>query len=713
MNYYENIKSIIIVMDEHFGLTKFKDDFSNDLIGIDLFKFSEDSLEFLKNKNIDIKVLIPFSISQLSLKRIKQFYPEIDFLTYETNFSSTLEQITSIVEPQSCIFVASDRIIRSRALTKGFVVLPHISIATLVIEKKKFSFVHLQSNSDKFREIKGLVPYYIEQSENKKWSLFAIMSEEAIRQAITRRMSIQILQLDISIEEPLLVYLDKIDEKTYEKLKNFKVVVFDGKKMLLGINSSQTIDSIPFHDMHGHFNSIFPNPSLLLTIDKVSIFDRSQKIESLIKKWPKNKLKVSKLITDESLADNISNQIDLFDEKIFQSYVDKYSGKTDLDNIGKINSRHCEHPDNSRVINALLNDLRSIGYSPYTYSFYYTPPGKEEPIRLYNVIADLPGTGYLVPEENLADQVRNIFIRNLDSSTRINQTEQLLGKDWIKDQKLDSLSQLELNKNLKKIFNLQPWIPWEKKDIELPGSDSEIIIIGCHLDSTGSASGTSSIPYHPSQDPAPGADDDGSGIAGVLTAAKYLSQYRGKFIHTIRFCFFNAEEVGLNGSKNYAATLRGTGAPIKTVICMDMIGYNKKNPEDKLFEIHAGFDIESYRDISVPVAIKAKEWAERIGQLGKPQIYKGTRPDRFPEDTDLEIFDGAIRRSDHASFQEHGYPSILLSEDLFIGPDNPSDSKDTNPNYHKFEDKSDIIDSFYGSAIACVAAHLTKDLAIK
>ncbi|MCQ8205542.1 M28 family metallopeptidase, partial [Vibrio parahaemolyticus] len=91
---------------------------------------------------------------------------------------------------------------------------------------------------------------------------------------------------------------------------------------------------------------------------------------------------------------------------------------------------------------------------------------------------------------------------------------------------------------------------------------------------------------HPSEDPAPGADDDGSGIAGVLTTAKYLSQYRGKFIHTIRFCFFNAEEVGLNGSKNYAATLRGTGAPIKAVLCMDMIGYNNKNPEDKLFEIH-------------------------------------------------------------------------------------------------------------------------------
>ena len=93
MNYYENIKSIIIVMDEHFGLTKFKDDFSNDLIGIDLFKFSEDSLEFLKNKNIDIKVLIPFSISQLSLKRIKQFYPEIDFLSYETNFSIHLNKL--------------------------------------------------------------------------------------------------------------------------------------------------------------------------------------------------------------------------------------------------------------------------------------------------------------------------------------------------------------------------------------------------------------------------------------------------------------------------------------------------------------------------------------------------------------------------------------------------------------------------------------------
>jgi hypothetical protein len=711
MNYYENIKNIVIVMDEQFGLTKFKDDFSNDLIGVDLFKYSEDSLNFLKRKKIDIKILIPFPLSELSLKRIKQWFPRIEILSYENNFSNTLQKISNIVEPQSCIFVANDRIIRSKAFGKGFIVLPHITIAILAIDKKIVNFVQLQSNSDKFKEIKELVPYYIEQLENKKWNLLAVMSNEGIQNAIARRMSIQILPLDISTEEPLLVYLDRIDEKTQKKLENLKVVQSDGKKMLLGISPSQTIDSIPFHDMHGHFNSIFPNPSILSSIDEMLILNRSQNIESIVKRWPKNNLKVSFAISDESFARHISDQIELFDEKVFQSYIDKYSGKTDLDNTGKIISRHCEHPDNSRVVSALLNDLRLIGYSPYTHHFYYTPSDREEPIRLYNVIADLPGTGYLIPEENLAENVRNVFLDDIefDSLGLVNKAEQLLSKEWIKKQKLDSLSPLELDKGLKEAFNLKPWIPWERKDIDLPGPDSKIIVIGCHLDSTA----TRSDPYTPSQDPAPGADDDGSGLAGVLAIAKYLSQFRGKLIHTIRFCFFNAEEMGLKGSKNYAAALSATGAPIKAVICLDMIGYNMKDPKDKLFEIHAGFDIERIRDISIPIAIKAKEWAENIGQLGKSQIYKGTRPDQFAEDTDLEIFDGAIRRSDHASFQEHGYPSILLSEDLFIDPLNTYGDTDGNPEYHKNSDKPDFVDNFYGSAIACVAAHLAKDLAIK
>ena len=480
--------------------------------------------------------------------------------------------------------------------------------------------------------------------------------------------------------------------------------------MLLALGPNRSISSIPFHHMHGHFISLFPNPGLLSAIGKPRINELS-KMQSAIRKWPITGAKLNNLLVNESAFNEMSESIELFDKKIFQQYVEKYSGATDLDEKGKIISRHCEHADNNRAVEALLKDLKSMGYFPYIHSFYYTPPGRSEPIRLHNIIADLPGTGSLIPDDNVSEKLRDTLLENpdIDSPEWDEKVSNLLGSKWLTSQSLDSISKVERRINLKEIFNLKPWVKWDQKGTTLPGPDSNIIIIGCHLDSTGS----SSTGFDPSISPAPGADDDASGIAGTLMVAKYLSQFRGRFIHTIRFCFFNAEEVGLKGSRNFAASLSATGAPIKAVVCMDMIGYNKKDPLNKLFEIHAGFDIESIRDISVPLAYMARSWAEKLGQLGHAQVYKGLRHDQFPEDTDLDQFDGAIRRSDHASFHEHGYPSILLSEDLFIGPMNPSSSTDSNPNYHKFEDKSAELDSEYGSSIACIVGHMAKDLAIQ
>ena len=53
-------------------------------------------------------------------------------------------------------------------------------------------------------------------------------------------------------------------------------------------------------------------------------------------------------------------------------------------------------------------------------------------------------------------------------------------------------------------------------EAELAGNTSELVLVTAHLDSTAA----SSPPYNPAGDPAPGADDDGSGLAAVLAAAE-------------------------------------------------------------------------------------------------------------------------------------------------------------------------------------------------
>jgi hypothetical protein len=68
-----------------------------------------------------------------------------------------------------------------------------------------------------------------------------------------------------------------------------------------------------------------------------------------------------------------------------------------------------------------------------------------------------------------------------------------------------------------------------------------------------------------------GANDDGSGVAGMLAIAEIMSTY--SFHHTIRFIAFSGEEVGTYGSFTYARDAYNSGENIVAVINVDMIGY--------------------------------------------------------------------------------------------------------------------------------------------
>ena len=111
------------------------------------------------------------------------------------------------------------------------------------------------------------------------------------------------------------------------------------------------------------------------------------------------------------------------------------------------------------------------------------------------------------------------------------------------------------------------------------------MLVTAHLDRTAASSPN----YQEITDPAPGADDDASGIAAVVGIAERLVALalRQKLQKTIRFVLFNAEEEGLVGSQAYARLQKSLGTPIVGVFQMDMIGYNRDPP--RTWEVHAGF----------------------------------------------------------------------------------------------------------------------------
>ena len=75
---------------------------------------------------------------------------------------------------------------------------------------------------------------------------------------------------------------------------------------------------------------------------------------------------------------------------------------------------------------------------------------------------------------------------------------------------------------------------------------------------------------------APGADDNASGCAAVLMAARVLSQYQ--FARSIRYVLFTGEEQGALGSAVEAERARAAGERIAGVINADMIAWDRRGP---------------------------------------------------------------------------------------------------------------------------------------
>ncbi len=77
----------------------------------------------------------------------------------------------------------------------------------------------------------------------------------------------------------------------------------------------------------------------------------------------------------------------------------------------------------------------------------------------------------------------------------------------------------------------------------------------------------------------PAADDNGSGVAGVLEVLRILSQY--DFEHSIRFIGFDFEEAGLVGSSKYVQTGIKAFEDIQGVLNYEMIGFYANQPNSQ------------------------------------------------------------------------------------------------------------------------------------
>lgn len=101
---------------------------------------------------------------------------------------------------------------------------------------------------------------------------------------------------------------------------------------------------------------------------------------------------------------------------------------------------------------------------------------------------------------------------------------------------------------------------------------SKTIIIGAHYDHLGLNQHHNSTKANSFGEIHNGADDNASGVAGVLELARMLSQNNTTEEANYIFALFSAEEDGLMGSKHMAAGLKKLYPNVVAMINMDMIG---------------------------------------------------------------------------------------------------------------------------------------------
>jgi hypothetical protein len=162
------------------------------------------------------------------------------------------------------------------------------------------------------------------------------------------------------------------------------------------------------------------------------------------------------------------------------------------------------------------------------------------------------------------------------------------------------------------------------------GISKKIIVIGGHIDSS---------------DPEiPGANDDGSGVAVVLEAARVLA--KSKHNSTIVFCCFGGEEKGLVGSRHFVADFAEIDS-VNLMLQVDMT--DGRGPLD--------IDPDAHRSSSAPRWL-VDAAVEEYTKLGYTNL-------RYP--THFFSLNHAVRDgpgSDHEPFLQKGIPSIAFISDV-------------------------------------------------
>jgi Zn-dependent M28 family amino/carboxypeptidase len=201
----------------------------------------------------------------------------------------------------------------------------------------------------------------------------------------------------------------------------------------------------------------------------------------------------------------------------------------------------------------------------------------------------------------------------------------------------------------------------ENLEVTIPGGAraSEIVLAGAHYDTV---------------EGSPGADDNASGVAGVIEIARLLREARPQ--RTVKLVAFVNEEppffyFGPMGSKVYAQAARKRGDDIRMMLSLEMLGCYRDEPRSQAYPPLLKW---FYPDRGNFIAFVSNLRSRRA-------LAELTRAFRAHSDFPAErlaspAFVPGVSWSDQISFWRAGYPGVMVTDTAFY----------RNPHYHRATD---------------------------
>ena len=203
----------------------------------------------------------------------------------------------------------------------------------------------------------------------------------------------------------------------------------------------------------------------------------------------------------------------------------------------------------------------------------------------------------------------------------------------------------------------------------------------------------------------PGADDNASGVAGMLEAATLLAKF--SFGKTVQFVGVNLEEnakenesgTGTRGSRALASHARELGWNIAGVMVLESIAFASE---------------EAIQTTPSGVPVKVPETGDFIAVIGNERskvLVDGFSRACSQSHINLPHFPLTLpgngemlpdtRRSDHAPFWDNGFPAIMLTDTTNF----------RNPHYHQPTDTLETLNLDFAAKVCAATIHLVTELA--